>query len=178
MLDISSWRLPAGRRGAALALAGAYASLSAVMFRQETAMKVEGGPGIVGFELAGSVERVDAILHAWGDRGAAAARRSLLIDYAVLGSYSPLMAILCSDAAERLRSQGRDRLSALGPLVSRAQLVAGACDAVENSALLAVLSGRRGALPAIARRSAQTKFALLSAGGIYLTLAVASRSPA
>lgn len=121
-------------------------------------MRRGGGPGIVGFELAGSPERVEAILAAWGPGGQTAARRSLLIDYLVLASYGPLLAGLCGRAGGRF-----------GPVVAHAQYVAAACDVGENTALLAVLAGRRGGLPALARAMALTKFALLGAGLAHVT---------
>lgn len=47
-------------------------------------------------------------------------------------------------------------------------------DYVENTALLLILSGRDGALPALARRAALTKFALVFAGWTYLLLGVSA----
>jgi len=43
-------------------------------------------------------------------------------------------------------------------------------DYVENTTLLLILSGRLGALPALARRAALTKFVLISAGWGYILL--------
>jgi hypothetical protein len=134
-----------------------YASASAAMFWQERAMRRPGGPGIVGLELAGSAERVEAILEAWGPEGQAAARRSLSIDYLVLAAYGPLLAELCRRAGGRL-----------GPATARAQYVAAACDIGENTALLAVLGGRRGRLPVLARGMALAKFTLLGAGVAHI----------
>lgn len=133
-------------------------------------MRRSGGPGIVGFELAGSAERADEILAIWGPEGRAAARRSLLIDYGVLASYGPLMAILCRRSAERLEQRGNRRLARVGPVLASGQIVAAACDISENTALLAVLRGRRGLLPAVARASAVLKFLLLGGGAVYIAL--------
>jgi len=156
-------------------LGGGYASLSAWMFAQEGAMRAGGGPGIVGLELAGSPERVEGILAAWGPEGCAAARRSLLIDYGVLACYGPLMATLCRASAARLEDRGRPRLARLGRGLAAAQLAAAGCDVAENAALLAVLSGRRGPLPRVATTSATAKFTLLGAGLAYGAAALASR---
>lgn len=60
------------------------------------------------------------------------------------------------------------RLAALGPALAVAQVIAGACDVVENAALLAVLAGRRRPLPSVATNAASLKFTLLAAGGGYL----------
>lgn len=151
-----------------LSFGAAYLGLSAWMSSQERSMRRGGGPGIVGFELAGSDARVEEILAAWGPDGRAAARRSLLIDYGVLATYAPLMAGLCRGAASRLERRRSGRLAALGPALAAAQLIAGACDVVENTALLAVLAGRRRPLPEVATAAARLKFTLLAAGGGYL----------
>jgi hypothetical protein len=105
-------------------LGGGYLGLSAWMFSQEAAMRAGGGPGIVGFELAGSAGRVEEILAVWGSEGQSAARRSLLIDFGVLSCYGPLMALLCRTSAERLERRGRRRLSRLGAGVAAGQLAA------------------------------------------------------
>jgi hypothetical protein len=163
------------RRRSSLSLLGAvYVSLSAWMFSQEKWMRRSGGPGIVGLELAGSVDRVEEILATWGPDGRAAARRSLLIDYGVLASYGLLMATLCRLSAERLRRRGSRRLSRLGPALARGQFAAAACDVAENTALLAVLRGQRGNLPAVGRASAILKFSLLGAGAGYIALGMRS----
>lgn len=138
------------------------------MFAQEKAMRAGGGPGIVGLELASSTERAEEILAAWGPGGRAAARRSLSIDYAVLACYGPLMSALCRSSAERLERRGRTRLSRLGAGIAAGQLAAAGFDVIENTALLAVLGGRRGAFPRVASASAVAKFALLGAGILYI----------
>jgi hypothetical protein len=159
-----------GRRSSLSLLGVAYLSLSAWMFSQERWMRRSGGPGIVGLELAGSADSVEKILAAWGPEGRAAARRSLLIDYGVLMSYGPLMAALCHWSAERLRRRGSRSLSRLGPVLAGGQFVAAASDVGENTALLAVLRGRRGHLPALARAGATLKFSLLGIGAVYVAL--------
>lgn len=128
------------------------------MFAQEPAMRRGGGPGIVGLELAGSTERVDEILAGWGPEGRAAARRSLLIDYLVLATYAPLLASLCG-----------------GP-VAAAPYAAAVCDIGENTALLAILKGRRGCLPALAKGMATAKFALLGVGVVGAARDAVSRA--
>jgi hypothetical protein len=158
------------RRPSLSLLAAIYLSLSAWMFSQERGMRRSGGPGILGLELAGSVDRVEEILATWGPDGRAAARRSLLIDYGVLASYGPLMAALCRSSAKRLQRRGSRNLVRLGPVLAGGQLAAAACDVAENTALLAVLRGRRGNLPAVGRASAILKFSLLGAGTGYIAV--------
>jgi hypothetical protein len=149
-------------------LGAAYLGLSAWMFSQEAAMRRNGGPGILGFELAGTNGRVDEIFEMWGGDGRDAARRSLLIDYGVLAAYTPMMAGLCRRTAARLRRRRRVGLAGLGPTLAAGQVAAGALDVVENTALLAALTGRRGSLPVLAATAARLKFALLAAGLAYL----------
>jgi hypothetical protein len=158
------------RRIAVGLLGAAYVVSSAWMFWQEREMRRSGGPGIVGLELAGHPRRVDEILAEWGPEGQAAAKRSVLIDYGVLASYGPLMAILCHRSAERLRRRGNAKLARLSPMLSNAQLAAAACDVGENTALLAILGGRGGHLPAVARACAALKFSLLGAGAAYVAI--------
>jgi hypothetical protein len=160
---------------APIPLGVAYVVLSAWMFWQEREMRRQGATGIVGLELAGSAARVDEILTAWGPAGRAAARRSLLIDFGVLASYGPAMAALCRRSARRLERQGSARPARLGPVMASGQILAAACDVAENTALLAVLAGRRGRLPAIARASAAVKFSLLGAGALYICLGLRPR---
>jgi hypothetical protein len=141
--------------------------ISVLLLREELQMKRTGGPGIIALELAGNPMHVEQILGRWGEHGIAAARRSLLLDYGMLATYSPLMAMRCAKAGERFRRRGQIGLARLGAPLACGQLLAGTCDAVENAALLAVLRGRRGALPKVARASAIAKFALLGLGGSY-----------
>jgi hypothetical protein len=110
-------------------------------------MQRTGGPGIIPFELAGTPERARAMMDRWGEDGRAAARASLLLDFPFLVAYSAL-----NVAVARSRP------------AAAAAVAAGACDAVENAALLGVLAGRGDRLPAVARGFALAKFALLGVG--------------
>ncbi len=62
------------RRHALCLLAAASAAQLRVFVAFEREMKRTGGPGIIGFELAGSSERAREILDTWGPQGRAAAR--------------------------------------------------------------------------------------------------------
>jgi hypothetical protein len=59
--------------------------------------------------------------------------------------------------------------------LANAQLAAAACDVGENTALLAVLGGRRGHLPAMARACAALKFSLLGAGAAYVAIGMSPK---
>lgn len=141
----------------------------------ERRMKRAGGPGIIPFELAGTPERSRKIMDRWGAEGRSAARLSLLLDFPFLVTYSGFQAAACAALSDEQRRRGADALARAGRLIASAQLAAGAFDAAENTALLAILAGRDGRLPAVARACARAKFALLVAGLAYEGLGLASR---
>jgi hypothetical protein len=138
----------------------------------ERRMRDTGGPGIIPFELAGTAERAGRIVDTWGPEGLRAARLSLLLDYAFPPTYASLQALVSNAIAERFADGERTALATSGVLLAWGQLAAAGFDYVENTALLLVLAGRDGHLPAIARRAALAKFALLFAGWGYMLLGV------
>jgi hypothetical protein len=156
-------------------LVGAQLALLVPLLVQERGMRESGGPGIIPFELAGTPERAGRILSSWGPSGQAAARRSLLLDYPYLASYAPLQALLCTGAGEALGRSGRRAAASAAPILAWGQLGAGALDAIENSALLAILAGHDGRLPALARGCASAKFGLLALGWVYMLGGLAAR---
>ena len=156
------------------AFVAANVALFVPLLALERRMKRAGGPGIIPFELAGSPERSRAIMERWGEHGRAAARTSLLLDYPYLVSYTGLQVAGVSAAGDALRRAGAKGLAGAAPALAAGQVVAGACDAVENTALLGVLAGRDERLPAVARAFASAKFALLGAGWLYGALGLAA----
>lgn len=137
-------------------------------------MKRTGGPGIIPFELAGTPQRANRIMDAWGTEGRRAARLSLALDFPFLVAYSGLHANVCALASEVLRERGWQRAADLGALARTSQIAAGACDAAENAALLGVLGGRGNALPRVAQSFAAAKFALLAVGAAYAAAGLAA----
>jgi hypothetical protein len=140
----------------------------------ERRMRRRGGPGIIPFELAGTPERANRIIRIWGSDGRRAAKRSLLLDYVFPPTYAWLQALACTATADRCAARGR-ALAAWGGPLAWGQLLAAGFDYVENTALLLILSGRDGRLPALARRAALAKFALLFAGWSYMLLGLNAR---
>ena len=138
-------------------------------------MQRGGGPGIIAFELAGP-EGGPAILARWGDDGQRAARASLVLDFPFLCAYTTLGVRLTARAGDVFARSGPRVLAALAPAVQAVQVAAGACDAIENSALLGVV-GRGGdaRLSTVAATAARTKFAGLIAGWVYGALALLQR---
>jgi hypothetical protein len=130
-------------------------------------MQAAGGTGIIPFELAGP-ERSPQILRAWGPDGRRAARASLLLDFPYLVSYTTLNVRLTGRARDVFESKGDDRLRGLAPVVKALQVTAGACDAIENAALLGVVARDGDArLASVARAAASAKFAGLMAAWLY-----------
>lgn len=164
------------RRRATVAAAGAgQVALLVPLLRCERRMRRAGGPGIIGFELAGTPDRARRIMSTWGEDGRAAARTSLLLDFPYLVTYSVLQYAACLAAGEALRRRGRRRLADAAPVLAGAQIAAAAFDAAENASLLGVLAGHDTRLPGTARGFARVKFALLIAGWSYAAAGLASR---
>ena len=128
------------------------------------------GPGIIPFEVAGTSEHAREILDDWGDEGRDAARVSLIADYPYLVAYSIFLAVGCTISAERLGRAGMARLARIGAPLGWAQFVAGACDAIEDAALLRVLDGHTDFYPGVALVAAVGKFALAGLGVAYVIL--------
>jgi len=126
------------------------------------------GPGIVPFEVAGTQEHAQDILDDWGQEGRDAARVSLIADYPYLVAYSIFLAVGCTVASGRLARRGMNLLASIGPALGWAQFVAGACDAIEDAALLRVVDGHTATYPEIAFVAAVVKFALAGLGLAYV----------
>ncbi|HEX8052457.1 MAG TPA: alpha/beta fold hydrolase [Thermoleophilaceae bacterium] len=125
----------------------AAALLGAVLLAIDARMWDEGGPGIVGFELAWDTRSAERILGEWGPDGRDAARLSLWLDFAFLASYAAFWAL--ASRALRLR---------VWPLA----LAAGAFDALENVCLLVVLGGSTSGWPLLASSFATLKVLALA----------------
>ncbi len=133
----------------------------------ERRMQAAGGPGIIPFELAGP-DRSTEILQSWGSEGRRAARTSLLLDFPYLIAYTSLNVRLTRRASNALAAQGVDPHRHLAQAVLIIQVAAGACDAVENAALLGVVArdcDQR--LASVARTAAIAKFSALVLGWLY-----------
>ena len=136
----------------------ATAALAVPLVILDRRMQATGGPGIIPFELAGP-GRSDEVLATWGPDGRRAARASLVLDFPYLLAYTTLNV--------RLTERAGERLPAHRPIAA-VQIAAGACDAIENAALLAVVvRGGDARLAAVARTAARTKFAGLATGWLY-----------
>lgn len=152
MLGIESSRTASDTRRRALWGFGiAQVALLAPLVALERRMQRTGGPGIIPFELAGTPASSRQIMDQWGSPGRSAARRSLLLDFPFLVAYSGFNFACCHAASDALRRRPATAVADAGRLVAISQVAAGACDAAENTALLGILNGRNGRLPARAR---------------------------
>jgi pimeloyl-ACP methyl ester carboxylesterase len=136
----------------------------------------EGGPGIVGFELAGTEAAARDILAEWGPDGRDAARLSLWLDFPFLVLYAifwALAALACRDLALR---QGWERLARLGRPAAGAAVLAACADALEDVSLLVAIGEDGGApAPAFAAGFAVVKFAALGLAELYVLVVIVRR---
>ena len=134
------------RRAALWLLFAVSAALLAVLSAIDLRMWDEGGPGIVGFEIAGDRGEADRILAEWGPDGRSAARLSLWLDFLFLAAYGAFWALAARPS----------------PVWVAAPVAAG-FDALENVMLLLLLGGSGGsALPVLASVFATLKFLALA----------------
>jgi hypothetical protein len=126
------------------------------------------GPGIVGFELAGSEERAHEILADWGSSGHDAALASLWLDYPYLILYGAFYALAVAAMRDFAARRGWTRLASLGSTVIYLPILGALLDALEDVGLLLAL-GRHGgdAAPLLATIFAIGKFACLFATLAY-----------
>jgi hypothetical protein len=136
--------------GIALAVLGALGV--ARMAPAGRALKAIGGPGIVAFQLAGSMQRSSAILARWGADGQAAARRSLRADYLFIVGYTGVLSLLAACSSAALGSRPGAGWRPLATVLDRAQ------------------SGELQPYASWARRLALTKFCLALAVVAWIVL--------
>lgn len=129
--------------------------------------------GIVSFELAGSATAAARILESWSPAVRELAMLNLGLDYLYLVAYPAFLALACARVAGRLggRAPGFARG---GMWLAWSVLASGALDAIENAALIRILtSGPSDALARIAWVTAVPKFALVFAALAYAGVGLA-----
>jgi pimeloyl-ACP methyl ester carboxylesterase len=152
-----------------LLLGIASAALFVVLAAIDSRMWDEGGPGIVGFELAGSEEASRDILAEWGDEGRDAARLSLWLDFPFLISYGAFFTLAVAAVRDAARRHGWRRLSTSGVVFLPG--LAALFDALENVGLLLAVGENGGAVaPLAAAVCAAVKFLLLFIVDVYLVV--------
>jgi hypothetical protein len=159
-------------------MASGIASLviGAVLLLLDLRMTDTGGPGIIGFELAGTEDRAAEILADWGDRGTDAAKASLWIDYAYIVAYATFLVLAAAATRELAGRRGWSRMAALGVAVVPFAAAAGAFDAIEDVALLLAVNQHGGTLaPRLGQVCAIAKFTLVTTTIVYLLAGLALR---
>jgi pimeloyl-ACP methyl ester carboxylesterase len=138
----------------------------------------EGGPGIVGFELAWDNEHAQRILAEWGEDGRDAAWWSLWIDLPYLALYSVFWALAVRAARDHAARRRWEGLAALGSRLWPLALVAGMFDLLEDVSLMIVLGGAEGrGGPFLAAVFATLKFLSLAVVVGYVALVLVRRFP-
>jgi len=124
--------------------------------------------GIISLELAGTLEKSQAMLHSWDAQAAVYAGFSLGIDFVFLLAYSLFLGFACYRIARDFKSRF-NWLYQIGLVIAYLQLVAGLLDAIENIALFRLLLGSGNpALSSVAFYCAGTKFLFVFAGIGYI----------
>lgn len=129
----------------------------------ERSLQATGGPGILGFEFAGSHARAAQIMAEWGAHGRHLARLSLIVDYAYMLSYGTFFALAGFTVRDLARARGWRRLATVGAIVPFFAIAAASFDATENVALLITLAGHGGSFaPPFASVCSAIKFTLIT----------------
>src|SRR3954453_19961757 len=151
------------RKRALIVSAAASVAIGVVLIVLDVRMRGAGGPGIVGFELAGSEDRATEILADWGDEGIDAAKASLWIDYAYIVAYGTFLVLAAWATRDLSRARGWAPMAAVGTAVMPLAAAPPAVEAVGGGGLLLAVNGHGGAVaPRLAQICASLKFALLA----------------
>jgi hypothetical protein len=127
------------------------------------------GVDIVEFEMMRTPVRASYLLAYLGEDWIAAARQQLYLDFGLLILYAVVLAAACTMLAAR--AGAGTWVGKLGPAMARLAVVAAACDAIENVALLVVLAGgTEQPWPGLASVFATVKFAVLAVVLMYLVV--------
>jgi hypothetical protein len=131
-------------------------------------MNTEAAPyGVVSFELAGSVERAQAILVSWDGPARIRAAFGLGLDFLFIPVYAGAISLGCALASGGLHAR-KWPLASLGRIPAWGVVAAGLLDLVENYALTVILFGTVTApWPQIAAWCAGPKFVLIFLGLVY-----------
>jgi hypothetical protein len=121
-----------------------------------------GGPGIVPFEVEFTSDNARETLEQWGQDGRDSARLSLWLDYGFLVAYGAFFALAVLALVEALDWHRWEFLATF-------PLIAAACDAIENAALLLTI-GQNGdqPWPFVAGVFASIKFLLLTPAQLFV----------
>jgi hypothetical protein len=164
------------RKGALIASGALALVIGGALMALDARMMDAGGPGIVGFELAGSEDRAAEIVADWGEDGTDAAKASLWLDYAYIVAYGTFLVLAALATGDLARRRSWDRMASFGLVAAPLAAAAAVFDAVENVGLLLAVNGHGGGLaPRLAQVCALLKFGLLAVTIAYLLAGLALR---
>jgi hypothetical protein len=124
--------------------------------------------GIISFELAGNLLKIESILSTWGPVGKMYAGLNLGLDYLFIGAYVGAIGLACALLGGGLVRHVRP-LGLVGTFLAWALLLAGALDCLENYALIRLMLGAEdNTLAVVARSCAIPKFVIILAGIGYV----------
>jgi hypothetical protein len=157
------WRLLAANAGIAVALMVAGKTL-----------KTDAAPdGIFTLYFAGSEEAAGAVLDSWDPRARVDAAFSLGLDYLYMVLYAAGIALLGSRLALSARARGMAGPAVLGAVAGWLGWAGAGFDAVENAAILEMLTGgAESPWPAVTYAAALVKFGLLTVALLSLLVGV------
>lgn len=149
-------------------LGAATVAFNLILIWIDSRLKATGGPGIIGLEFAGSLDRVMEIETEWGAHGEYLARLSLWIDFGFMASYGAFFALAGIAVRDFAAGRGLRKLAAVGVVAPSCAVAAALFDVAENAIWLLLLGGHLGfAAPAIATSCAILKFALIAIAILY-----------
>jgi hypothetical protein len=164
------------RKRALIASAIAAVAIGVVLAVLDVRMMNAGGPGIVGFELAGTQDRAAEILADWGSEGIDAAKASLWIDYAYIVAYGTFLVLAAWATRDLAVERGWRRMAAWGLAVIPFAAAGAAFDAIEDVGLLLAVNQHGGDLaPRLAQVCAVLKFTLIAVTVAYLLAGLGMR---
>jgi hypothetical protein len=131
-------------------------------------MRLFSPSNIVQFELAGTTATATEIISNWAAEGIAMARTSTYLDFIYIIFYVAAIALGCRVSAGYSRSPVLEKI---GIVFSLLTLVAGACDVIENIAMLRSLDNVTPTSVSIAYYFAFTKFAILFGALLFILTA-------
>jgi hypothetical protein len=99
------------------------------------------GASVLGFELAGSTQRLQEILGQWGATGRGAAGEHVLIDVGFIACYGALLFGTCSRLASGFGERRQPRAAAVAAVMAWAGLTAAAINLAQKIVLWLELHG-------------------------------------
>jgi len=163
------WIAKSSRRTAFWVLAVLAILTMAALQTMAGPLKTAASPsGIISFELAGNLSKIESILSTWGPVGKMYAGLNLGLDYLFIAAYVGAIGLACALLGGSLVRHIR-LLGLVGTFLAWALLLAGALDCLENYALIRLLLGSEvNTLAVFARLCAIPKFVIIFAGLGYV----------